>query len=295
MKKLTISIVIPAYNEEELIERCVRSCLDQSEPAEEVIIVNNKSTDRTGEIVQSIIDEYDGPTSVMLVDQNEEQGLLPTRDKGFDIAKSDIIGRIDADAMITHGWCEAVRKEFAENNADAASGPVMYHDMPAKKFALVSDHLVRKQLAKLAKSYKFLFGTNMAIRRTMWIEMRDKLPFDANDEWHEDIDLALHFHENGYNVTYCPAMVGSMSARRLRDKPLDFYNYTMRFERTYKAHGLKSITARVPIGIYLMVYFPLRTLHTLYNLDEPQLSHEKLNEIYDKYKQRRARLDKDKE
>ncbi len=74
----TVSIVVPAYNEEAVIERCLRAIIRQSVPAFEVLVVDNRSTDGTREAVQRVIDEHPG-AGIRLLRQDRRQGLVPTR------------------------------------------------------------------------------------------------------------------------------------------------------------------------------------------------------------------------
>ncbi len=101
---------------------------------------------------------------------------------------------------------------------------------------------------------------------------------DEADELHEDIDLALTMFENGLEIIYDPKMIGGMSARRIEDSPRDFYQYVMRFERTFKAHGVKSATARIPIFIYLLTYFPIRTIRKFYDGETSRFTLRKLRD-----------------
>src|SRR6187551_614417 len=74
----TVSIVIPAYNEEDTIKACVLAALDQTVPANEIIVVDNKSTDNTGAIVKAL--QFAFPDAPLIYfTQNDEQGLVPTR------------------------------------------------------------------------------------------------------------------------------------------------------------------------------------------------------------------------
>ena len=87
----TVSIVIPAYNEEASIRACVVAAILQTVPASEIIVVDNKSTDGTAAIVRAVQAEYpDSP--VLYFQQNEVQGLVPTRNFGLDRAQGRVIG-----------------------------------------------------------------------------------------------------------------------------------------------------------------------------------------------------------
>jgi glycosyltransferase involved in cell wall biosynthesis len=276
-KASTLSIIIPAYNEEASIEKCLAARMDQTVRADEIIVVNNRSTDDTVAIVERIIAEH--PEQNILLVHEDQQGLCPARNKGFATATSTILGRIDADAAIDPHWVEVVKDVFRDPEIDAATGPVIYHDMPLQKLGLRLDDRIRTTLYKLAKDHRFLFGSNMALRASAWHGIKDKVSPDADELLHEDIDIALTLHENGYMIAYAPEMVAALSARRLEDSPKEFYSYVMRFERTYKAHGVKSVTARVPIFIYLLIYFPVRTVRKFYDGDKNKFTLRKLREV----------------
>lgn len=275
----TVSVVIPAYNEEDTIEKCLESILDQTVRPLEVIVVNNRSTDDTAAVVRAFRAEHKDELTIRLLKQFDVQGIVPTRDYGISRAKGDVIGRIDADSTLEDMWIEAVQDAFADPEVAAASGPVVYHDMPARNVGFRADNQIRSTLDKLAKSHRFLFGSNMAVRRSVWKKILPHLCADEEDKMHEDIDIALHLHEHGYKVVYIPEMVGGMSARRLEDSPKDFYKYVMRFENTYKAHGIKSASARIPIFIYLATYFPMKFLRFTYNGDEQKFTFSKFREM----------------
>src|SRR5690606_27099250 len=114
-----------------------------------------------------------------------------------------------------------------------------------------ADDALRRALVKVTKESHLLFGSNMAIRASAWRQIRHDACVDAADELHEDIDLSLHLHEHGLRIAYSSDMVTGMSARRLDDSPREFYNYVMRFERTYDRHKVRSLTLRAPMAIFL--------------------------------------------
>lgn len=249
----TVSIVIPAYNEQGSIRACVVAAILQTVPASEIIVVDNRSTDDTAAIVRAIQVEY--PESpVLYFQQNDIQGLVPTRNFGLDRAQGSVIGRIDADSVIEPNWVEEVQKAFADENLSAGTGPVLYYDMPLRRFGLKTDDRVRRFLLTLSREYHFLFGSNMAIRRSAWLQIRDDTCRDEGDELHEDIDLSVHLAQHHLAVGYVPNMVSGMSARRLEDSPSAFTYYVRRFERTYARHGLMNPMLRAPMWVVFAMY-----------------------------------------
>lgn len=264
MKHLpTLSIIIPAYNEETVIERCLLACVAQRPLAEEIIVVNNNSKDQTEKIARRIAKDY--PEARIRIINEKQQGLLPARDRGMDEAVSEVYGRIDADSILEPGWVQVVKEAFADQNIMAASGPVVYYDMPLKELSHKADNVIRRAIYRSAKDHRFLFGSNMAVRASAWKIIHDAIPPDPHDEHHEDVSIAITLFRNNLSIVYVPSMIAGMSTRRLEDKPRDFYRYIMRYERTFKAHGVKSAQARMPIFIYLLIYFPVRTVRLFYD------------------------------
>lgn len=251
--QLTVSIVIPAYNEEETIRHCLLAAINQTIPAEEIVVVDNKSTDGTRAAVEAMQVAFPD-ANIRLISQNEEQGITPTRNAGFDAATGDILGRIDSDSAIEPDWVEQVKKAFATGEFDAASGPVEYYDMPLRKFGHRADDTMRQIMVKLAGKYVFLFGSNMALTKKSWLAVRDDVCPDREDLMHEDLDLSVHLALKGFKVGYVPAMVAGMSARRLDSAPKDYLFYVERFERTYAHHGIHDPGLLAPMAVFLGIY-----------------------------------------
>lgn len=264
--KPSVSIVIPAYNEENVIRQCLIAAIYQSRPAHEILVVNNRSTDRTADIVRQMQLEY--PESpIRLLEQNQVQGLIPTRNYGLDHAVGDVLGRIDADSVLEPDWVEIVQASFTDPEVAAATGPVVYYDMPMRRWGLKADDTMRQLVLKLARNqYHFLFGSNMALRRTAWEQIRDSTCRDEKDEMHEDIDLSLHLAERDLVIRYIPAMISGMSARRLEDSPKDYRYYVTRFDRTYRAHEINKRVLKIPMLIFMSIYYPARVLRAVHTV-----------------------------
>ena len=131
----TVSIVIPAYNEQSTIRACVVAAIEQTEPADEILVVYNRLTDATLRILNDLKTEFpDAP--LVYFSQNDEQGLVPTRNFGLDRAMGEVLGRIDADTVLEPTWVHEVRRMFADPTVGAATGPMIYYDMPLRRFGL---------------------------------------------------------------------------------------------------------------------------------------------------------------
>ncbi|VBA56918.1 glycosyltransferase [Mycobacterium attenuatum] len=273
----TVAIVIPAYNEEGFIGKCLESCLRQTSPPDEIIVVNNRSTDRTKSIVRRF--QLDHPhIRIRLLAQNEYQGIAPTRNCGFDNVRSAVIGRIDADSIISDDWVATIRRRFRDPGLDAVTGPVWYYDMPLQGPVFRLDRRVRGWLHRNSTDQRFLLGANMAIRTSAWRAVRHLTRLDLEDQLHEDVDLAVTLFKNNFRIDYEPALVAGMSGRRVACSTRDFYRYATRYIRTTKAHNVTSRIALVTIAILLSGYFPVRILEFFYDGENNRFTSVKLRD-----------------
>lgn len=93
-----LSIIIPLYNTERYIEKCIQSCIDQNIDHEfyEIIVVNDGSTDNSIKIVEKFKEYY---TNIIVYHQ-ENRGVSAARNQGITLAKGDYIVFLDADDTI---------------------------------------------------------------------------------------------------------------------------------------------------------------------------------------------------
>src|ERR1700722_6813890 len=273
----SVTIVIPAYNEERSIGKCLESCIDQTSGPDEIIVVNNRSTDDTASVVRRY-QEANPDIDIRLIDQNEYQGIAPTRNCGFDLAQGDIISRTDGDSIVANDWVETIRRRFEDPDIDATSGPIVFYDMPFRSFLFWLDCMLREKVQSKAKNERFLIGANMAIRAQAWKSVRHLTQLDLEDKLHEDVDLALTLFKNDFEIVYDAGMVAGMSADRVESSLPDFYRYVTRYTRTTNLHGIKSPAAWTSIVTLLALYYPFRTLRFFYDLENLQFTFAKVRD-----------------
>lgn len=251
-KKLRVSLVIPAYNEERHLRQCLTAIAAQTVAPFEVILVDNNSSDKTVDIAR----EY----PFVHVIAEPRQGVVFARNTGFNNSRGDVIGRIDADTVIDSDWVETVQAIFAESDIDALSGAVRSNDMALTRFASWIDLQCRRYLAYMLGREVYLFGSNMAIRRAAWQLVEPDVCSTAGI--HEDFDLAIHLNRRGCRVVFNARLYASISVRRVDTNLADFFQYAMKSPRTYAVHRIASRRYMYPIVILaLCCYVPLRALH----------------------------------
>ena len=90
---MCISVIIPAFNAEKTLDRAIRSVLTQSLPADEILVVDDASTDRTAQIVEG----YSSTQKVQRIQHLQQRGAAAARNTGIDETNGELIAFLDAD------------------------------------------------------------------------------------------------------------------------------------------------------------------------------------------------------
>ncbi|MGB6180403.1 MAG: glycosyltransferase [Rhodococcus sp. (in: high G+C Gram-positive bacteria)] len=260
--KTEISIVIPVLDEEDYIGACLDRVMAQISQVSEVIVVDNGSTDETVQIVK----EYIAREPKVRIVHEPRKGLFFSRNAGFREAKSDIVGRIDADTRIGAGWVKAVRDAFADAdpaiNLGGITGLSAPYDSPfSRSKKVLVDALVRAKLLGNSMKIDNMHGANMAVRLDAWNAVQDKLTSRA--DVHEDIDFALCLIEAGYSIVQPTEMWADISPRRALTPPLEYISFVKAGVTSFEIHGrsnwsLRWIVAPLTWLSHAVFWFPYR-------------------------------------
>lgn len=102
-KDIKISVIIPVYNVENYVEKCIKSVCGQTYKNLEIILVDDCSKDRSGDIC----DEYaKGDARIKVIHQSENGGLALARNTGMELAKGEFYMFVDSDDWIDERLCE---------------------------------------------------------------------------------------------------------------------------------------------------------------------------------------------
>jgi glycosyltransferase involved in cell wall biosynthesis len=225
---MKVSVVIPAYNEEKYIRTCLESILKQTEKPDEIIVVDNNSTDSTVAIVQ----EY----PVRLIHEHI-QGLTHARNKGYNEAQYEIIARTDADSIVSANWVKIIKKYIQDDEVVAISGPCYFYDAPLAVLVTRIQLFIFFSVAKVFVHHGLLQGPNHALKKIYWNKIKNEVCMN-DKEVHEDMDLSIHLSRFG-KIKYISELRVNISARRITN---DFKSiatdYLKRWIRTmfYQKH-----------------------------------------------------------
>lgn len=178
----TVSLIIPAHNEEKYIGECLDAAIKNSNGKFlEIIVIDNASTDKTKEVAEA--------RSGVRVVREEKKGLTQARQRGFLEAKGDILAYVDADSKIPPQWLDDVINEFSSDHTLAClSGPYVYHDISAiNRFFVWSYWNIFAVPTAFVVGYMAV-GGNLALRRSVIEKMGG---FDTTISFYgEDTNIA---------------------------------------------------------------------------------------------------------
>jgi glycosyltransferase involved in cell wall biosynthesis len=208
---MRVSLIIPAYNEESYIGRCLESVLKNAPGGfDEIIVVDNASTDRTAEVARS----YPGVTVV----REEQKGLPAAREAGRRAATGELLAYIDADTRLHPGWLPMAKNVFEKRpEAVSISGPARYWDANAwQRATLGFSWWLSSPLMYRIVGY-MIFGAHFVARA----DALEKIGgFNRGITFYgEDTDLARRLSERGKTLWR-----------------MDFYIYTS--ARRFKKEGI---------------------------------------------------------
>jgi glycosyltransferase involved in cell wall biosynthesis len=204
----TISLVIPAYNEEDYLPACLDAVMaNLAERLHEIIVIDNNSTDGT----RAVVERYPQVRYVF----EPEKGITRARQRGYCAATGEIIAYIDADTRPPAGWADQILAEFrARANLACLSGPYSFYDLGGIRNLISAGWFVAARPLYVLTGC-MLVGGNFAIRRDVLAKMGG---FDSGIEFYgEDVDIARRAKAHG-KVLFLPGFVMPTSARRMKSQ-----------------------------------------------------------------------------
>lgn len=219
-----LSVIIPAYNVEKYVKVAVDSVIGQSSPADEIVIVDDGSTDRTGEIVEEL---YGGLPHIRII-HTKNGGLGTARNVGTAAATGDFIYHFDSDDILADGL-------FADFRATLAAHPdldlfcfsarsFLDGDMQGRSRALTQYQQRTEGLFASGEDFlNFQVGRNN-YRPTSWLHIHRRA---VSDRHHLEFLPSMHEDEE-----HTPRLFIRCGRTFVRDKEY--------FHRRVRAHSLMT-------------------------------------------------------
>lgn len=214
---MRVSVVIPVRDDAELLIRCLTALNGQTRRADEVIVVDNASSDASAAIAAS---------AGALVVECPQVGIPAAAATGYDAATGDLILRLDADCVPPTTWVQDAAATFSRNpRIVAATGGARFIDGPRALRWTARIYLGAYAVASgSALGHRPLFGSNLAMTTDAWGAVRAEVHRD-DPETHDDLDLSFHLGAIGpigriagkrMGISMRPLWPGRGFARRAR-------------------------------------------------------------------------------
>lgn len=198
-KKIKISILIPCYNEELTIEKCILSCMNQTRRADEIIVVDDFSTDNTLNILRQF--EAEGLIKVVQTPKNTGNKSF-AQEYGLKFITGDIFITTDGDTMLDKNFVKTIEDSMKDESVAAVAGYVKSLKYNWITAARALDYAISQNIDKLAQDYmNFIFvipGAGGAFRTKIF---KEKISF-SHDTLTEDLDFTYRLHKMGHKIKY---------------------------------------------------------------------------------------------
>jgi len=199
MKK--ISVVIPCFNEEKFILRCVNSGLEQTRIPDEVLVVDDGSTDDSMELIANL--------PVRIVRMGNNSGRIAAVNRGYLESKGDLIATIDSDCEASPTWLEELVNGLPEHCA-ASGGKTLEVNEKMVTGRWRARHMQLHWGDRPLENPKVIYGPNNIFRKD------DLLKAGLADETKvaqdykigaSDWELTQRFYAAGYKLYYNPRAI----------------------------------------------------------------------------------------
>lgn len=248
----SVSVVVPGYNEEAVIENCVSSILASNYPYLEVVLVDDGSTDRTAELMQRFSQE--DPRVRFIPQENAGKGAALNH--GTRESSGEVLMYVDSDGIFGPDTIEEMLRGFNHSKVGAVCGddrPVNLNTVQTRLLTVISHvgtGLVRRALTIL-HCLPIVSGNVGAFRR-------DALALTGPLDEHtigEDLELTWRMHRAGFRVNFAPrALVHAESPSTIRGLWKQRVRWARGLLQTLQQHRRMVGNPRYGVfGVYLLI------------------------------------------
>jgi len=272
----SITIIVPVYNTEKYLDRCLASILAQTFRDIEILLINDGSTDNSLAVLQSYADN---DNRIKIINQ-KNKGLSATRNVGIKLANSAYILHVDSDDWIEPDMCEALYNEARQYDADIVTSHVFF-DYPNKTIIKKEPYKKRCNF----NEYLLTFTTKRGINSVCNKLIKRDLYILNNIEHYEDISLGedssallrlIVFAHNVVTVNkafyHYDIKPSSMTGNKNK-KVMEYFSGLSRVEDFYKRNNVKT-------DLFPLLRLKIAYINLYGNLHSPSDEYKKLKQNF---------------
>lgn len=249
MKKVTV--IIPCYNGEKFVAKCIESILNQTKAPNEILVIDDGSTDNSA----SIIEKY----NVRLIKHETNKGLAEARNTGMKNASSDILIFVDADTIADPKLIESLLEGYTNENVAGVGGQGIESSIQNMYDLWRKLHASQSSGDKVIKNTQLLWGLCSSFKRNVLIKLGGFDPFYETNG--EDMDISIRIRKKGYRLAYMP------NARVYHQRTDNFKTLcNMIYRWYYWGYIVKKRNGEEPFKKWLFITFRNLRTNTLSDL-----------------------------
>ncbi len=267
---MKVSIVVPVYNAEKTINDCLASLTKQSYPPDEIIVVDNNSTDKTPVLIKKFIEN--NKKSNIILTREFKKGPATVRNKGIGLVKGDIVAFTDSDCIAHKDWIKDIRKAFDDEDIGGVAGNIFGY----RPVNLVEKFLSIFTLKGLSNSetfdkYTLLKGgfptANLSFKKDVLKEIKG---FDKSIRMYgEDHDLCARVYNAGFKIKYVTnAVINHTHRTNIRGLIKQSFGFGLAHAYLLKKHFKRMFILELPKITYQNPNFFFRAWFNLNLIDK---------------------------
>jgi cellulose synthase/poly-beta-1,6-N-acetylglucosamine synthase-like glycosyltransferase len=199
---MKVTLLIPCWNEEKMIKNCVDSAISQTSKIDQILVVDDCSTDKSAEILESFGDK------ITVIKTPKRMGNKSyAQEYAMNFISCDILVMTDGDTVLDKDFIKYIKKSFEDENIHAVAGYIESLKNNWITGCREIDYIIGQDIHKKAQyhieSLMVIPGCAGAFR---YSSFRKYINFD-HDTVTEDLDFTYKFHENDLKIAYNPKAI----------------------------------------------------------------------------------------
>jgi glycosyltransferase involved in cell wall biosynthesis len=192
-----VSLYIPCFNSEQVIEQCITAILSQTRVPDEIIVVDDGSADRTAEIASRY--------RVKVASHAVNLGIGAARNTGIRSSSGDLVASIDADCVARPDWLETLMRCLEDELVAGAGGRLIETKCESLPDRWRTSHMRQDWGEEFVANPPFLFGNNTLFRKAA-LEKAGQYNEKLRTNF-EDVTMGRKLTQLGFNTSYEPRAV----------------------------------------------------------------------------------------